>query len=486
MGAWTLLVLELSAKSKIEPEESEDIVVDSCFSSSVTDYVDKYLVRLEKKAPSLVSLNEDFSYNYVVTAKDKIKRVVVEEQIPSGATFVDSAPLAQVDGNKVTWILYNLEKDESVPLELVVNATTIADFASCATVVAYPEACTNTSVGVPIISVMKTTPLESVDAGSSMPWSLTVTNSGAVCAKDVVVTDSFPEGLVNESGENEQIIELGTLGAGESRQIETIVTAVEPGEYCSDATAVGSNVELVADEFCFIVIAKGVGVTQEGPQNQFVGKTATYTTRVVNIGSVAFDEVIIYNIAPDGSKLLAAPDAEIDKNIATWTTDLAAGEEKSFKVDLLVTKDGTYCNEANVLVVDSDIGGSDSVCTEWSGYPALLIEVIDNQDPVVVGEEITYIIQIANQGTAADTNVVLDLQIPKGLTVISAAGETQGVVTENDISFAPYPVLNPKEMIQYRVTTKLAYGTGELRLKAQMSSDMLKIPVPEEEITIIH
>ncbi|MGK0310300.1 MAG: putative repeat protein (TIGR01451 family) [Lentimonas sp.] len=145
-------------------------------------------------------------------------------------------------------------------------------------------------------------------------------------------------------------------------------------------------------------------------------------------------------------------------------------------------KDGDYCNEASVSTVDSSLNTSASACTEWRGYPALLIEVIDTQDPLIVGEETTYIIQIANQGSAADTNVNLDVQIPEGLSIISIAGDTEGVITGNDISFVPYPVLNAKEIIQFRVIVK-AVDTGDLRFKAQMSSDLLQVPVPEEEST---
>ncbi len=482
MGTMTLLAFESSAKSEIPLEESETIVVDSCFSSSVSDYVDKYLVRLEKVAPSLVPFNEDFSYSYVVTTKDKVKKVVVEDQIPPGATYVSSSPTAQVDGDKVSWTLYNLEKDESVSIELVVNASTVSDFTSCATIVAYPEACTTTAVGVPILSLKKTTPSESVLVGADVPWSLTIKNDGNVCAKNVVITDSFTDGLENLGGENDPVIDIGTLGPGESREINTDTKAVKSGKYCSVAAVTGSNIELVEEEFCFIVLEKGIEVTQEGPKKQFVGKKATYAITVTNTGDISFDNVTIINTAPAESKLLDAQDATISRNIATWNTSVAAGEEKSFEVDLIVKKAGDHCNEASVSIDDLTLSRSASACTEWLGYPALLIEVIDTQDPLVVGDETTYIIQIANQGTAADTNVTLDIQIPEGLSILSATGDTQGIVTGNDISFAPYPLLNAKEIIQFRVTAK-AIDTGDLRFKAQMSSDLLKSPVPEEEST---
>lgn len=484
-----ITVLPAAYKSSAEPEmveeESDIVVADICSTVSVSDYVDKYLVRLEKNVPSLVPLKEDFSYNYVVTAKDKVKKIIVEDQIPSGSTYVSSSPTAQIDEDTVIWTLYNLEKGESVLLELVVNASSVADFTNCATVEAYPEACTTTTVGVPLLSIEKTTASESFLIGADVPWNLTLTNSGNVCAKNVVIADSFSEGLADFDGNNEQVIEIGVLAPGESREISTNTTAVKAGKYCSEVGVTGLNIETVKDKFCFVVLEKGIEITQEGLEKQFVGKKATYTITVTNTGDVSFDDVVVTSTAPAVGKLLAAEGAEINRNTAIWTTDMAAGEQKTFEVDLLVNKGGSYCNEVSVSTDDSGLSRSASACTEWRGYPALLIEVIDTQDPLIVGDKTTYIIQIANQGTAADTNVTLDIKIPEGLSIISASGNTEASVEGNEISFAPYPLLNAKEIIQFRVIAK-AVDTGDLRFKAKISSDLLKLPVPEEESTQVY
>jgi len=131
------------------------------------------------------------------------------------------------------------------------------------------------------------------------------------------------------------------------------------------------------------------------------------------------------------------------------------------------------------------LSGSDDACTEWRGYPALLIEVIDTEDPLLVGEETTYVIQITNQGTAPDRNVTLDVQLPSGFSVVSAVGDTRGTITGNNINFAPYAVLNAKEIIQFRVVAQ-AVAIGDGRFRAQMKSDLLKTPVPEEEATQVY
>jgi len=194
---------------------------------------------------------------------------------------------------------------------------------------------------------------------------------------------------------------------------------------------------------------------------------------------------VVVDTVPSQNKLLTAPGATINGNTATWNTSLAAGETKSFDVTVLGLQEGTYCNQVGASSGEYGLSDSAEACTEWRGYPALLIEVIDTEDPLLVGEQTTYVIQITNQGTARDTNVGLKVQLPGSLKVVSAAGDTQGTISGNNVDFAAYPVLAAKEIIEFRVVAE-AVSEGDSRFKAQMSSDLLKTPVPEEEATQVY
>ncbi len=467
-----------------KPAPAPAPVVD-CDAGVVTDYVNKSLVRLDKSAPAMVALNTPFSYNYTVTAKEKAKKIVVEEQIPSGTTYVSSNPEAEVKGSTVTWTLYNVEKGSTTPLELVVKATKAADFSNCATVVAYPEACTTTSVGVPELAITKTTPNPQVLLGAGVPWNITVTNVGNFCAYDVVLTDTLPAGVAHDSGNSSLTTNIGTLAPGESRDVTINTTAATTGEHCNVAKADSSNAGSVSDDACVKVVAAGLDVVKEGTPMQFVGKKASYKITATNTGDVPLTDVVVTDNVPAQNKLLTAPGAQINGNTATWTTSLAAGESKSFDLTVLGLQEGTYCNQVSANSAAYGLSGADDACTEWKGYPALLIVVIDTEDPLLVGEQTTYVIQITNQGTAADTNVGLKVQLPASLKVISAAGDTQGTISGNNVNFAAYPVLNAKEIIEFRVVAQ-AVSEGDSRFKAQMTSDLLKTPVPEEEATQVY
>lgn len=456
-----------------------------CAPGTVTDYVDKHLVRLEKSAPDMVAINTPYDYNYTVIAKDKTKKVVVEEQIPAGTVYVSSSPEAEVSGSSVTWTLYNLAKGDRIPLKLTVKPTQVADLSNCATIVAYPEACTTTEVGAPELAITKTTPNEQVLLGAGVPWNITVSNVGNFCAYDVVLTDTLPAGVSHDSGNSELVTELGTLAPGESRDVAVNTTAAATGEHCNTAVASASNTDSVQDDACVVIVEAGIDVVKEGTPMQFVGKKASYTITATNTGDVPLTDVVVTDTVPSQNKLLTAPGAQINGNTATWTTSLGAGESKSFDLTVLGLQEGTYCNQVGASSAEYGLSGDDDACTEWRGYPALLIEVIDTEDPLLVGEQTTYVIQVTNQGTAQDSNVALEVQLPSQLKVVSAAGDTQGTISGNNVSFAPYAVLKAKQIIEFRVVAE-AVAEGDARFKAQLKSDLLKSPVPEEESTQVY
>jgi uncharacterized repeat protein (TIGR01451 family) len=420
-----------------------------------------------------------------VTAKQDLKKVIVNEQIPAGTAYVSSNPEAEVKGSDVEWVLYNLEAGAQAALELVVKPTSVADLSSCATIKAIQDACTTTSVGVPELAIVKTTPNEQVLINTGVPWNITVTNTGNFCAYDVVVTDTLPAGVSHESGEGQLATELGTLAPGESRDITVNTTVVKTGEHCNVAVASSSNAGSVQDDACVKVVEAGLELTKQGTETQFVGKQASYKIVATNTGDVALNDVVVTDVVPVQNQLLTAPGAQIEGNTATWTTNLEAGQSKSFDVTVLGLEDGTHCNQASAS--DGVLGLSDAAfaCTEWRGYPALLMEVIDTEDPLLVGQETTYVIQITNQGTAPDTNVGLQVQLPSELSIVSAAGDTQGTISGNNVNFAPYDVLAAKQIIQFRIVAK-AVSVVDARFSASMTSDHLTSPVLEEEATQVY
>jgi uncharacterized repeat protein (TIGR01451 family) len=453
----------------------------------VSDSVDLSLARLDKSAPELVGVNQPFNYDYVVTAKQDLKKVVVMEQIPEGAVFISATPAAEVDGNTVTWTLYDMNKGDRRNLQLTVRPEGVASLDSCATVKAYAAACTTVRVGEPVLELVKTTPRETVLLGNSVPWNITVRNTGDFPAREVVVVDTLPSGVSHESGQGRLTYNLGTLNPGESRSVDVLTTATESGEHVNKARVNSANAGSAEDDARIVVREAGLTIEKTtSDEYQFIGRTASYRIVVTNSGQVDLNNVVVVDTAPAETSISSAPGATVEGNTARWVINrLAAGDSRTFTIDLTTREIGTYCNRVTASESEVGLRVSDQVCTEWRGFPALMIEAIDLVDPLAVGEETTYVVTITNQGTAPDFNLMLVSEITREMEFVSATGVTPGTVEPRKISFNKVDRLDPGESIQFRIRAR-ALEVGDVRFRADLTSDLLRRPVSTGEATQVY
>ncbi len=470
----------------IEPRAEEPAPARVAEIGRVTDTIDDYLVRLDKSAPEMVGLDDPFDYEYTVTAKHKLQKVIVTEEIPEGAVFVSADPEADVDGNTVTWTLYNLEKGETRDLSLTVKAEEIVDLSNCAKVKAYAAACTTTRVGQPILDLVKSTPRERVLLDSSVQWNVVVRNTGDFPANNVVVTDMLPEGVSHDSGSSELVYEIGTLNPGESRNIEIFTTASAVGEHLNTAEVTSSNAGSASDDALIVVEEAGLEVEKTGEEFQFLGRNASYTIVVTNTGQVDLSDVVVVDSAPVQTTIQSAPGAMIEDNTATWQiANLAAGDSREFTITLTSRELGTHCNRVSVSESNIGLRANDQACTEWRGYPALLIEAIDLVDPLGVGEETTYVVTVTNQGSAPDFNLAIVCEVTAEMEFVSASGAAPGVVEARKVTFEKVDRLDPGESVEFRIISR-AVEIGDVRFRADLTSDLLRRPVSTGEATQVY
>ena len=120
--------------------------------------------------------------------------------------------------------------------------------------------------------------------------------------------------------------------------------------------------------------------------------------------------------------------------------------------------------------------------TEVHTLPALLLELVDQKDPIQVGSNEVYTLVVLNQGEGEDRNVKLVVHLPEGLTFVSADGPTKATVKGQDVTFGTIEKLAGKEKVSWTITAK-ADKPGDVRTKVDLTSDYLTTPVPETEPT---
>lgn len=450
---------------------------------AATQVVESDLATLSKTAPDKVVVGEEYPVELTIRANASVGDVTVTDRVPDGAKLIRTEPKAEVAGNTVTWKTTDLAAGQAATMTMILSALGDGELSSCASFSVTPVACVVTRVGRPQLSITKTGP-ETAILGDTVTYNVRVINSGTAVARNVVVTDNIPEGLEHAQGKT-LTYELGNLAPGESRDIPVTCTAAVRGNHCNQAIANSANAGKVEAQACTKILQRGLTITKEGMPLQFLGKTAAYKIVVKNTGDTVLTNTIVRDIAPTGTSIVKAEGATVAGQIATWTIgDFAANQTKSFEVVLTSRTPGTHCNKVDVSTAEG-LAANAEACTEWKGHPALLLEVVDTDDPLLPGETTTYIIKVTNQGTASDTNVHVTANYPAQITPVSAQGHTDATVNGKQVTTVPYGELNPGQFVEWRIQAK-ADSQGDSRLKVQLRSDLLKTPVTEEESTHVY
>jgi uncharacterized repeat protein (TIGR01451 family) len=448
------------------------------------DQVTTDLVSLSKQVPAKVSVGEPYTVVLTVKAVQQVANVVVKDQVPAGAQLQSSEPKATVAGAEVSWKLDALAAGESREFKLVLVAQGEGTLKSCATATAEPRICVGTVVGKPVLAIEKSGPAEAT-LGSQFSYTVVVKNTGTSDAKGVVVTVTLPAGLKPVSGTSPLTFEVGDLPAGAQKQLSVPVIAEQRGRFCNVATFKSANAGEGRAEACTVVVQPAIKITKSGTPKQFVGKTADYSIVVENPGDVLLTNVVVTDTAPAGTRIEKAEGATVNGQTATWTLpELKPGEKVTKSLTLMGLQQGNLCNQVAVTSTQGQKGQAEA-CTVWIGHPAVLIEVVDTNDPLMVKDQTVYIITVTNQGTADDTNVKIVANFPAQISPVSATGDTQATVNGQTVDTAPYPVLKPKQAITWKITAE-AKQMGDSRLKVLLSTDLLKTPVTEEESTQVY
>jgi len=441
------------------------------------------VVSFTHRGPANIAMGEEFVVETVVVACRDAANVRVSEQILDTLEYVKSEPEARREGDMLHWNVRFMDKGETKTFKVTYRAKDTGLMRLCASVAADPRECFDLCVTKAVINIQKDGPARA-ELNQAVTYTIVVMNEGDATAKNVVVTDTVPPGLTHASGKKELSFTIGDM-PGKSRQtLQVVFTAAERGLHTNKACVATSNAGSACDDAITEVVLRDLEITKTGMKEQFINKVAGYEIVVKNTGDTTLQGVQVVDQAQAPMKIVAAPDATMQGGQAIWNVgELKAGESKSFVVKTTSPAVGTYRNCANVNA--EGLARSSCADTLWKGQAAILIEVIDVEDPIQIGEETTFIIQVKNQGTEVDNNVAIKVEFPAEISPISASGVTEGKVDAKTVTFAAYPSLAPKQVIEWRVQVK-GDAAGDARTKTYLTSDLLKTPVVEEESTHVY
>lgn len=126
--------------------------------------------------------------------------------------------------------------------------------------------------------------------------------------------------------------------------------------------------------------------------------------------------------------------------------------------------------------------GRKTTCiTEIIGIPAVEFEVTDN-DPVEVGETVTYEVHLRNGGNGPDSQAVLAFVADEKQSIIDATGPTEATITGNRIVFEPIAIVPPQADFRFLITVR-AESDGVAHFESHLRTTYKERPISDFEST---
>jgi len=237
-----------------------------------------------------------------------------------------------------------------------------------------------------------------------------------------------------------------------------------------------------------VVTEPALTLQKTGPKRLFLGRVADFHIEIANPGSAPATNVQVIDTLPPEFEFVEASDGgrfdPATRGVIWNFGSLPAGQKQNVSVKGLAKAAGDPMNQA-MARADGGLEAKASISVHLEGVPALLLEVVDLEDPIEVGAETTYEIRVVNQGTSPTTNLQIIATVPDGMTTRDATGPAAHRLQGQQVIFEKLPSLAPKADALYRVKV-VGVKPGDMRFKVQMTSDQLRSPVYEEESTRVY
>jgi uncharacterized repeat protein (TIGR01451 family) len=473
--------IELEFNTSVDAMDGEvDLIRAMGYSRQIVDF-DNYFesdLELQKTVDNPTpNLGDDVTFTISVTnnGPDAAMNVAVQDLLPAGLTFVSDNPSqGSYDSVSGVWTVGNIASGGNATLEIVATVATIGAKTNIAEVSASDSIDIDSTPGNGIdteddyasvvvtpqqidLSLTKTVDNASVDVGTDVTFTITVSNAAGVSdATGVVVLDLLPAGLTYVSDNPSQgtydeltgVWTVGALSAGSSATLQLVATKTNGGAIVNTAEIVAADqpdadstpnnaapgeddiaTQTVSDPAIDLSLTKDVDSA-----NVNVGENVTFTITVSNAAGMGnATGVVVRDLLPAGLTFVSDNPSQgtYDAGTGVWTVGaINAGASATLQIVATKSVAGALLNTAEIIGADqTDIdstpgnaaAGEDDIDSETINDLTIdlaLTKIVNNATPNV-GEDITFTITVSNTGLGDATGVVVTDLLPAGLTFVS-------------------------------------------------------------------
>jgi uncharacterized repeat protein (TIGR01451 family) len=414
--------------------------------------------------------------------------VVVTERISDKFQVLSSDPkAASSSGNVVTWNLGGIECNTQAVIHVKGQMNVAGELPNCTSVDYNRVLCMSAVAIAPELKVGLDAAKEALIC-ENIPVNIVVSNTGTGAVRNVQLNYALPEGLVTSDGKREVAYNLGTLNTGDSKSVAVNLRAQKTGTFSHVAKAVAEGGLSASSSTVSTVIKQPVlKVAMSAPREVYAGRNAEFKITVNNSGGIVAQNTVLQGQLPSGCAFVRASDnGQAAGGRVNWNLgNLNAGGSKSVSMTCQTSSTAALQASAVAQAYCAD-AASATTAVEAKGLAAILLEVVDVDDPIEVGGAERFVIVVTNQGTAVDGNIVVDVKMGDLFEYVSSSGPTRPAAeSPTAVKFAPLPSLAPGEKASWQVIGK-AKAAGQNLFGVELSSDHLKRAVNETEATTIY
>jgi hypothetical protein len=445
-------------------------------------------VSLDWHGPATLKVGAPAEYTVVArnTAAIPLHKVVIQVKVPTGARVAGTEPKADGTESVLVWDLGTLSPRQEKPIRLKLIPPGKGEMTCQAWVTFTGSTALKVQVREPKLEVAVRAP-EKAAVGDPVAITLAISNPGDYTAEGVKLAVHLGAGLEPARGVKD-IIDVGTLPAGESREIKVPCVARAAGMHKCEVTAEGDAGLKAAGTASVSIVQAKLDLVVAGPKLRYLDRKAVYTVKVTNSGDAPATDLVVSQVVPDGFKFVAADAGgryDASGRAVRWNVgELEPGLSKELKCELVATGLGDFTHTVTASAARG-VKAEKTLTTKVEGLSALAMEVADSDDPVEVGSDTTYEIRVTNTGSKDETDLKLVCTIPAQMKFKAADGPGRFEIVGGEVVFSTLKRLPARGDVIYKVTCT-AKTKGDARFKATLTAGDLSEPVIRQESTRVY
>ena len=414
-----------------------------------------------------------------------VNQLAIDAFFPSNIRLIAAIPTPESATDRLTWSVDQLTAGSEKSFTVKLIPSKRGEIGASAEVRFTGTSSAAFAVHEPMLKVAVKSPSKEVMLGDPASQMITVTNPGTGSVHDVKIEAKLSAGLEHPTREDQLVIDVGTVGPGETRSYRLGLTAALGGLQGVTVVATSSSDASSTDSVEFNVIAPSLKITVDGPAMRYKGRNAKYTVTVTNDGSLVNNNVRVSQTVAAGFKFVSADHGgkfDSSANNVQWFIDrLAPGESAQMICEMNSKQIGQFSHVVHV-VSDAGVQADAEIETRVDGIASLTMEIVDRDDPVEVGAETAYEIRVKNDGSKLAAGVVVTCDLPVGMEFLSAEAPVDQVLEGRQLIFKPIGQIAAGGQTTIRIAMKVG-REGSHRLRARLTGGGLAEPIQLEEVT---